>query len=167
MQFASLAMGLAALALPASAIAQDTHCIAQSESRAVVANLLPDMIRATASACRTDLPRGAYLPANADRLATSLTPLAEASWSQARGTYETIIGSELPDSPELIAFGRMALADGIARELDAQACDTVDRLVAQIAPLPPENFANVFALFLELGANNSADSPLRICAAKP
>jgi len=166
MKLSCLALGLAAFALPASATAQSAQCIPQAQSRAVVANLLPEMIRSTATACGPQLPRDSYLRANANALASSLTPLAEDSWPEARGGFEAIIGSELPDSPELIAFGRKAIADGVAQELDGDACSTVDRLVAEIAPLPPENFANVFALFLELGANNSEDSPLTICPAR-
>ncbi len=164
MKIAPIALSLASLALPAAAIAQETRCIPQGESRAVVANLLPDIIESAAARCSTQLGGVTYLGSQSGQLVADLRPLARQSWPQAKVTLEEhVIGSELPDNPMVLELGRKAIAEGVTSELDAEMCSSVDRLVAEIAPLPPENFANVFALFLELGLNASEESTIRIC----
>ena len=40
-----------------------------------------------------------------------------------------------------------------------------DRLLAELAPLPPENLAGVMALFLEIGIAENEDVPFRVCPA--
>ena len=166
MKLATIALSLAAFALPGAAIAQEARCIPQNESRAVVANLLPDIIQSASTRCATHLDRGSYLGSRSADLVNDLRPLATRSWPQAKGTLEYMIGSALPDNPAILELGRRAIAEGITRNLDATNCSVVDRLVGEIAPLPPENFANVFALFLELGLNSAKDSALRICPAR-
>lgn len=167
MKIATLALSLAALALPSAAIAQQARCIPQDESRAVVAYLLPDIIDSAAMRCATQLRGSTYLGSQSGRLVADLRPLATQSWPQAKVALEDhVIGSELPDNPAILEMGRKAIADGVTGQLDPQACSTVDRLVAEIAPLPPENFANVFALFLELGLNSDKDGQLKICPAR-
>ncbi|MGB3710829.1 MAG: hypothetical protein WA985_03990 [Erythrobacter sp.] len=165
MKIASLALSLAALALPSAAIAQEARCIPREEGRAVVATLLPDLIASTAARCGPSLERGAYLPARSAQLAARLQPQARAAWPEAKGTFEVILGGSLPDNPALLEFGRKTLAEGMVQQLDTKTCSMVDRLVQEIAPLPPENFANVFALFLEVGLEEAQDTPFRICEA--
>ncbi|MEE4199378.1 hypothetical protein [Erythrobacter sp.] len=165
MKFSAAMTGLAALSLPATAMAQDQRCIPQAQSEAVVAYLLPDMLESAGDRCARQLGRDAYLSTNAGNLADRLQPLAERSWPEAKRGLENAFASPLPDDPNILAFGRKAIADGITKDLDQAACGVVSDLTRELAPLPPQNFANVFALFLRLGINGSPDSELRICEA--
>lgn len=157
--------GLAAFALPAAAVAQEARCVSRAESRAVVANLMPALLTSAAQRCGPQLGGASYLAANAPRLAQRLAPHGERSWPLARAAIEKLGGNPLPDNPALIELGRQALATGITGKLDAKACGAVDGLAEQLAPLPPENFANVFALFLEMGVNADRKSAIKVCPA--
>ena len=156
--------GLAALSLPATAIAQDAKCVSRAESRAVVANLMPALLTNAAQHC-SPLVRSSYLATNAPRLAQRLAAHGQASWPVARRAVEKLGGNPLPDNPALLELGRQALATGITGKMDAQACTAVDALAEQLAPLPPENFANVFALFLEMGVNADKKAAIKVCPA--
>ena len=155
--------GFAALALPAAAVGQEAKCVSRAESRAVVANLMPALLTSAAQRCGPQLGARSYLAANAPRLAQRMTAHGNASWPVAQRAIEIIGGNALPDNPALIEFGRQALATGIAAKMDAQACTAIDALAEQIAPLPPENFANVLALFLEMGVNADRKAAIKVC----
>lgn len=157
-------LAVAAIAVPSSAVAQEQRCIAREDSQAVVANLLPSLLSSAATKCGPQI-QGSYLASNAGALSQRLTPLAKQNWPQARTTLEYVMNTSFPDNAEILQFGRQALADGITKDLDRNACEAVDRLTEQLAPLPPENFANVFALFLEMGLNGNQESDLKICSA--
>ena len=162
---ASATTALAALAMPATAIAQQADCVSRAESQAVTANLLPPLLESAAERCGPKLGASSYLARNADRLSQRLTPLADRSLPATVGAFERIGGNPLPDNPALLDFGRTMIAQGITKDLDTASCDVIDRLTRELAPLPPENFANVFALFLEAGMNGSAESPVKVCEA--
>lgn len=160
-----LLLGIAALALPATASAQQVACVSREESRAIVAHLLPTVITSTAQRCGPVLGRSAYLPTNAARLAARLTPLSSQSWPAAKAALERSSGTRLPENDTILQFGRLAIAEGITQKLDAKSCSGLNQLAEQLAPLPPSNFANVFALFLEFGAQDDRQSPIRVCSA--
>lgn len=157
--------GLAAFCMPATAIAQQAKCVSRAESRAVVANLMPALLTSAAQHCGPQLSGASYLANNAPRLAQRLAPHGEAAWPAARTAIEKLGGNPLPDNPALIELGRQALATGIAGKMDAKACMGIDALAEQLAPLPPANFANVFALFLEMGVNADRKSAIKVCPA--
>ncbi len=159
----ALAM-LAIAAMPATALAQQ-KCMSRAESRAVVAHLMPDLVASAATRCGRS-GSAPYLAANGTRLAERMTPLSRRNAPAAIRALEKQSGTKLPDNELILRLGRAAIADGVTREMDADACTMVDRLLEQLAPLPPENLANVFALFLEAGATNAKKSPITICEAK-
>lgn len=164
----ALAFGIAAVScasLPAAAVAQEKRCISRAESRAVVAHLMPNLLLSAQKRCAPQLGAGSYLAGNASRLAERLRPLSQQNWPAARTALERQSGTALPANEALLDFGRQAIAEGVANGMDANACRLTDDLLQQLAPLPPQNFANVFALFLEAGLNNSKDAPLRVCEA--
>ena len=156
---------LLALALPFAAAlpAAAQSCISRAESQAVVAHLLPDLVESVERRCVPILGRGTFLEAQGGRLADSSRPLSSRAWPAARQALERQSGSRLPDEGFILDIGRRAITDGIADGMDGEACRVTDELLAQLAPLPPENLANVFALFLEQGLNGDPDSALRVC----
>lgn len=156
--------GAATLALPLSASAQ-TNCISRAESQAVVAHLMPNLIQSVGNHCAGVISGYTYLGAQGPALAQNLTPLSRRAWPAARDALERQSGNRLPDNEGILNIGRVAITDGIARGMDRNACQVVDQLVEQLAPLPPENLSNVFALFLEAGINNDPNSALRVCDA--
>ncbi|MGB3455923.1 MAG: hypothetical protein WBG08_07890 [Litorimonas sp.] len=144
---------------------QDPSCVTRAEAQAVVAYLMPDLVRRVGEQCRGALGPAAYLSMQGEALATEMTPLAEQSGPEALGVLEQFTGTPLPDNDFLLELGRLAIADGIAKELDAPTCGRVDRLVEALAPLPPRNRVDVFALVLEVGVNDDPGSAVKVCPA--
>ncbi len=163
MQIFQYLLAVTALTMPVTAIAQDARCISRDESRAVVANLMPELIANSGRHCAAQIGDQTFLARNADELGRSLSPHAKSAWPAARAALERLGGNPLPDNAALLDLGRNALATGIVGNLDADSCGMVNTLVEQIAPLPAENFANVFALFLEAGMNADENAALRVC----
>ena len=159
--FRSLLLLAAPLALAVPAAAQ--NCISRAESQAVVAHLLPDLIESVEDRCVPLLGRGTFLELEGERLADSARPLSSRAWPAARQALERQSGSRLPDEGFILDIGRRAITDGIADGMDGEACRVTDELLAQLSPLPPENLANVFALFLEQGLNGDPNGALRVC----
>ena len=157
----ALALGAAAALAPALASAQGS-CISRAESQAVVAYLMPDLVDQAAKRC-APLLGPSYLGERGGALADRMTPLSRAAWPDAKRALERQSGTALPDGGILVDIGRVAIAEGIVRELDGESCAVLDPMLAHLDPLPPENLANVFALFLEAGMNGDPDSDLRVC----
>lgn len=156
----------ACIALPASAVAQDGKCVSRAESQAVVAHLMPTLLESAGKNCAPKLGNSSYIAANGAALSAKLTPLSKKAWPATKAALERQSGDALPDNEMLLDLGRVAIAEGITGKLDADSCGMVDQLMRQLAPLPPENLAKVFALFLETGLNESKNSPIKVCQTK-
>ncbi|MGB7409194.1 MAG: hypothetical protein WA908_11875 [Pontixanthobacter sp.] len=163
--FGYLLAGIGAASLPASAIAADQKCVSRAESQAVVAHLMPSLLNSLERNCSGKIGDDTYLSRNAANLARNASATSRNAWPVTKAVFERQGGEELPDNDMLLEFGRSAIAEGITGGLKAKECSTVNALIEQLAPLPPKNFANVFALFLEVGMNESKDSPIKVCAA--
>ena len=155
------AVTLAPSMAPSLAHAQD-RCISRADSQAVVAYLMPDLVDRAAKRCAPLLGQS-YLGDRGGALAERMSPLSRAAWPDARRALERQSGTSLPDGGILVDIGRAAIADGITQELDRESCEVLDQMLIHLEPLPPENLANVFALFLEAGMNNDPDAALRVC----
>lgn len=157
----SLAIALL-LAVPTAASAQG-DCITPAEGRAVVTHLLPSLLDSVERRCAPVLGADAFLSRDAGQLARRLTPQSERNWPAARVALERQFGTRLPESGPLVELGRMAITDGLAKDMDAQACEVADGLLRELAPLPPRNLANVVTILVEAGLENDPDADLRIC----
>ena len=164
-RFATFLAGISAAALPVSAIAQDQKCVSRAESQAVVAHLMPTLLTSLEKNCARKIGRDTYLSRNVERLTANAQSASQRAWPTTRAVFERQGGEKLPDNETLLDLGRMVIAQGITGGLEAEECGTVNALIEQLAPLPPRNFANVFALFLEVGMNETKDSPIRVCKA--
>ena len=156
---------LAAATLSAGPAAQAADCVSRTESQAVTAYLMPDIVRQVGAVCAPALGPDAFLTREADGLAQTLSPLAERRWPIAKRALERHLGTALPDRGIVLDLGRAALVEGIVRDLDGPTCATLDRLVVELAPLPPENLANIAALALEVGLDSDPTAAVRVCPA--
>lgn len=164
--FGYLLAGIGCAALPFSAIAQDTKCVSRAESQAVVAHLMPDLLTALEKNCSRMIGKETYLSRNVQSLTRNSQANSRTAWPVTKAVFERQGGEKLPDNEALLDFARVAIAEGVTGGLKAEECSTANILIEQLAPLPPKNFANVFALFLEVGMNERKDSPIKVCAAK-
>ncbi|MEW4448503.1 hypothetical protein [Qipengyuania sp. JC766] len=154
---------LAVLSLPASAVAQDQACLSSAENRAVMANLMPALVEQAAKRCAPVLDGNAYLTRNSAAIAARQKPYADKSWPAAKPAFQRLVKMKLPDNETVLEFGRQTIASTVARELTADQCGVLSRLMQELAPLPPENFAHVVALFVEAGSAQVPNAPIRVC----
>ena len=160
--FAKTAAALALAALPGVAMAQTDQCLTSAEGQAVIGNLMPDLVTALGKRCAS-FDSTSYIVRKAGTLSVRFMPHANASWPAARSALIRMSGNNLPDNETMLALGRTLISTTIANEMKAPECSTVSRLTQQLEPLPPANFANVVALFVEAGARTQKNSQLKFC----
>lgn len=161
-------IGLVAMAGQASAqTATARPCISERQSEAVVAYVLPTLVPAMAVRCLPQIGTQSYLVRNAQRLATRFGPGSSAAWPDARAAVERISRIRIPTDGIEATLAQGALGAGvsatIAAAFDGTNCQAVDRLLEDLEPLPPANFASVMALFLEVGIARNDRVPFRVC----
>ena len=167
--FRKIAAATCLLAISSTAVAQTQArpCISAAENEAVVAYVMPDLIGAIENRCGRVLPADAFLGTGSAALQKRLQPQSDRAWPRARKAAQRITGTPMPVEGPLANIAKSALAPAaalsIAQGFDAERCRIADRLLAELAPLPPENLARVMALFLELGSATSEDVPFRVC----
>ncbi len=158
-----------ALASSAAAQSQQRQCITPGENEAVVAYVMPELIGALETRCASALPANAFLKTRSGPLQRKLEPQADRAWPRARNAAQRFAGTSLPVEGRFENIAKSAIAPtaalAIARGFDAERCRIADRLLAELAPLPPQNLAGVMALFLELGIAERGDVPFRVCRA--
>ncbi len=144
-------------------------CISPNENEALVAYAMPDLIGALEMRCARSLPANAFLGTRSAALQRKLTPQADKAWPRARKAAQRFAGPNIPVDGPFESVAKAALAPAaaamIAQSFDAERCRIADRLLAELAPLPPENLTRVMALFLELGSAQSDKVPFRVCEA--
>lgn len=168
----SLAAAVCMFAASTTAMAQTPQprpCITPAENEALVAYVMPDLIDALESRCASSLPSRTFLGTRSAALQKKLEPQADRAWPRARNAAQRFAGTRLPADTRFESVAKAALAPAaatlIARGFDGDQCRMADRLLAELAPLPPENLAGVMALFLEIGIAENQDVPFRVCPA--
>jgi hypothetical protein len=144
-------------------------CISPAENEALVAYVMPELVGALEQRCAGALPAQPFLGTRSASLKTRLAPQAQRAWPRARKVAQRLAGSRLPVDGPFEGVAKAALAPAaatmIARGFDGERCRIADRLLAELAPLPPENLARVMALFLEVGSAERDEVPFRVCPA--
>jgi hypothetical protein len=160
-----------AFALPSAAIAQTApKCVTTTEAQNIVMFALPEVMRSTIGRCRPHLPASAYLLKSGEALAVSYQVAADAAWPKAKPALLKAINQpmirNMPDS-----FGKPFLGSAIgslaADRVQPGDCETINRAMEALAPLPPQNMATLIGLAIEKqGAKavaSSKKSPFEFC----
>ncbi len=160
------------LALPVAATAAEKPCLTPTEARGLMQVILPDVITTVASSCKATLPSGSFLARSGADMATRYRTNSGTNWPVAKLAFLKLAGpsadllKSMPDdaSKALISAGiANAMSDGIKPE----QCSYIDRAMSALAPLPPENMADLAIALLELANARGAKtaSPLTLCPA--
>lgn len=155
----SLAMGLTAL--PGLARAAEPPCLTPREFTALSSYAMPSIITGTVQRCSAALPADAYLKRSGAALASRYASGKLAAWPGAKDAFIKLSGGMNSDAVSLF----QALPDDklqpmvdtlvegmIGQQIPAERCTTIDRAVRLLAPLPPQNTAELIALALGLGS---------------
>jgi hypothetical protein len=157
-----LALGLAiGLALvPAAAQAAEPACLTSGEVSAMVSYALPSALDGVSQRCSAALPADAFLRAGGPALAARYTAARPTVWPVAKAAFLKLGSSSDAEAGKLLTLlpdeAIQQLVDTtlkakVADSLPLTRCTVVDRVVKLLAPLPPDNMAELLALAVRLG----------------
>ena len=162
---------VAAISLGSSGTAAATeNCLSEAEGTAVFASMLPDLIDGLRDKCTAHLPANAYLIANGDAMIARFRILADQRWPIAKKAFGRIAGDaemaeKLPDEYFRPMLGAMVGGE-LVKDVKPQDCSGANRLVENLAPLPPENVAALIGAILVLAdKEGSGKGSLPMCKA--
>jgi hypothetical protein len=175
-QFMALALIAGAIAAPGAAQAAEPPCLTAREFTSLSSYALPSVITGTAERCSAALGRDAFLKRSGAALAARYAAGKPAAWPGAKNAFIKLSGGANSDTANL--FRNMpdaklqpmvdALVEGlVAQQLPAERCRTIDTAISLLAPLPPQNTAELIALAVGLGSRSGGGKvgKLTICAA--
>lgn len=143
-------IAIVALLSATSAEAQG-RCITTQEAEAMTLVALPDIIRQTGVICTTRLPASSLLRRTDSAFLDRYQQASDQAWPQAKAAIVKL-SDPMIDSLLQSEFARplltAALAPILVGRINPADCDTIDRFVTQLAPLPPLNTAGVIVTTL-------------------
>lgn len=145
-----LIAALAALVAPEMATAQRA-CITAPEAESMTLVAMPDILRETGRVCGARLPATSLIRGGGT-LIGKYESAADQAWPSARAAIvklsdpaiDTLLQSDYA-RPLLTSL----LVPFIVGRIRLEDCGTIDRLVTQLAPLPPRNMAAVVVTALQ------------------
>lgn len=137
---------LAAAALIASPVQAQRRCVTIAEAESLTLVALPEIIRQTGRVCTARLPAASLVRQSTGPFIGKFDDAAESAWPRARAALGKLaIG--LADGLLQSDFARPVVVSLIAPQIvgriAVEDCGVIDRLVSQLAPLPPRNVASV------------------------
>ncbi len=166
-QGSKLLLGIA-VTLSATAHAQQPArpCISEAEGEALFQVMLPDVIREMGRICAALPPRSFLRQPGAAFMARINAGVAPAM-PAAQGGIRKLLGPQgaaLADSQFAIPMARAVFVPLAAQAIKPADCPGLDRIVSNLAPLPPRNLAAVFVALAQLSRNDEKRGPrLPIC----
>lgn len=154
---------IALIALPGAVRAAEPPCLTAAEFTGVASYALPSVISGTAQRCATTLPASSYLRSNSGRLAARYATGKPAAWPVAKVAFLKMSAAtdesandmiaQMPDQSLQTMFD--AMVEGlVSQQIPLERCETIDGIVRLVAPLPPENTAELIAIAAGLGAQS-------------
>jgi hypothetical protein len=169
-------MALALIAAPAIAQAAEPPCLTPREFTDLSSYALPSIITGTAERCSAVLGPTAFLKRDGRTLASRYAAAKPEAWPGAKNAFLKLSGGANSDTASL--FRSMpdnklqpmvdTLVEGlIAQQVPVERCRTIDTAIRLLAPLPPQNTAELIALAVGLGSRSGGGKlgKLTICAA--
>ncbi len=157
-RLATIALALA----PIAAQAAEPPCLTLAEFTALSSYALPSIITGTTDRCAASLPANAWLKRNGNQLAARYTTGKSRAWPAAKTAFLKLAGNGanndaaglikgLPDSSQQ-QMADAFISGLVGQQLPTERCSVIDQLVRLLAPLPPENTAELIAVAAGLGA---------------
>lgn len=156
----SLRMAMLA-AVPSVAQAAEPPCLTAAEFTALSTYSLPSIIAGTQQRCAATLGPNAWLSRNGAQLSQRYSSAKPAAWPRAKAAFIKLGSASgdnainavksLPDD-KLQPIADTLIEGMIGQQIPTNRCATIDRMVRLLAPLPPENTAELIALAAGLGS---------------
>lgn len=163
-RLAATALLWAGLAASTAASAQSARpCLTDSEAEALFQVMLPDVMRELGRVC----PQQRFLRQPSAAFMARINAGVAPAMPAAQGGIRKLLGPEgqfIAESQLAIPAVRSIVVPAIAQQIQPADCPGLDKIVANLAPLPPRNLAAVFAALLQLSQNDEKRAPrLPIC----
>ena len=152
---------LALVALPTEAAAQDA-CLSAGELTALATFAMPSALDGVIASCAPQVGADAFLATQGPGMVAAYAARKDAAWPAARKAFFRIAESgkpedktvsqamgSLPDAA-LQPFVEGMIGSMIGAKLKPEQCRTADKLMRLLAPLPPENTAELLSTIFEL-----------------
>lgn len=167
-------------ALPGIAHAAEPPCLTSAEFSSLAGYTLPSIITGTSQRCAATLAPNAYLRTSGATLSARYAgqkakhwPAAKAAFLKLSATTNADASRLFRDMPDTSLQGILdAMMEGmVSQQIPLDRCGVIDRIVGLLAPLPPENTAELIALAVGLGAKadgsdgNAKVGKLSLCKA--
>jgi hypothetical protein len=172
------ALVAAALAMPAQAAAQTASapCLSGAEVRALATFAMPSALNGLIDHCGPQVGAGGFMSTQGRSLVANYAARKDAAWPEARKAFFRLAGSKkdadettammekLPDGA-LQPFVEGLIGGMVGAKLKPGQCVIADKLLRLLAPLPPENTAELLGTILELAEGDKKSGPagLAIC----
>ena len=153
----------AILALGSGTAQAAQPCLTPVEASALAAYALPSAITGTTKRCAPTLAPGAFLRNGGADLANRYAARKAANWPGAKQAFIKIGGvskdegmamlTALPD-PSLQQLLDTMIEGVVAQQIPTERCGEIDRIVGLLAPLPPQNTADLVAVMLGLAGKS-------------
>ncbi len=148
--------------VPGLAQASEKPCLTQTEFSSLAGYALPSVISGANKRCETALPDDAFLRASGAGLADRYASRKDGVWPEAKSAFIKL--SQARDDKAAALFGTMSddtlqeivdvmLEGMVIQEIPLEKCGTIDSFVRLLAPLPPENTADLIGLTAGLVSN--------------
>ena len=154
--------------MPGVARAAEPACLSPAEFSSLAGYALPSVISGTSQRCSATLAPDAYLSKNGKALASRYAARKDASWPGAKAAFLKLSSGKNPDAAKLLggvpddSLQQMldAVMEGMAsQQIPVERCDTIDKFVRLLAPLPPENTAELIGLTVGLASKAKTAAP--------
>jgi hypothetical protein len=167
-------LAIALALVPATLRAAEPPCLTTGEFTALAGYALPASIDGVARRCSAALPVDAFLRTGAATLAARYAQAKPGAWLGAKAAFLKL-GNLDPTAGRLLQMlpddTLQQVVDGavqakVADSVPLERCGAANRLLQLLAPLPPENTAELIALAVGLGAGaESSGSPTALAHA--
>lgn len=155
-------------ALPASASAQTaSQCLSEDEASGLVIFALPATIKGLSRQCEKTLPATSTLVQGGPVMAARYQIDADKAWPVARRAIGkltvTALAEAMTDNGARTVASEI-MESAIAQQIKPKDCDTVERIVDALEPLPARNLASLLLALVEAGSKrNPENSPFNLC----
>lgn len=169
---ANVALALVACQ-PSVVAAMQPACMTPKQASALAAHALPSVITGTTKRCSATLTDSAFLKANGEDLAKRYATRKNDNWPDAKAAFLVMssgkgdankVFTQLPDD-SLREMLDVILEGMVVQEIPVEDCGKIDKFVRLIAPLPPENTAELIVLAMGLAPKAVPPKPgmMAIC----
>lgn len=168
-----LLMLAAMLAAPPAPAVPSRPCLTEDDAQAVALVAMPEIIRETGVVCAMRLPPDSLVRRTDGPFLAKYDAEADRAWPSARAAITRMI-DPIADVLLQSDYARPVLTSLLVPQLVGRIapedCGTLDRLVTQLAPLPPKNTARIVVTALayfkaeKAKGRNVAVPDLPLCA---